>query len=473
MVTEPQREASPDDSRRPPAGAPRLLAGWGRTSPSRATVVFPRSVEEAEELVASAGGRGLVARGLGRSYGDAAQCAGGTVVDTRGLDRVRTIDVDRATASVQAGASLDQLIRRLLPLGLWPLVTPGTRQVSVGGAVASDIHGKNHHRDGSFAEHVGSITLATPGQGVVEVGPDRDPELYWATAGGMGLTGVILEANLRLLPVETSWVRVDTERIGDLDGLMARMVELDAGYRYSVAWIDCLARGRHLGRGVLDLGDHASISDLPRRARREPLRPVASTRLQAPPAVPGGLLNRTSIAAFNAAWYAKAPRSRYGHLVEVGSFFHPLDGVGSWNRLYGPRGFVQYQLTVPDGAEDVLRRAVEAFSSSQVASFLAVLKRFGPADPGPLSFPRQGWTLARDLPAASRGLSPLLDRLDEEVAAAGGRIYLSKDSRLRPELLGAMYPRLGEWRRARDRADPQRVLVSDLARRLDLLGDAQ
>lgn len=447
---------------------PRLLTGWGRTAPTAARVLDPSTRAELALALASAGPRGAIARGLGRGYGDAAQCAGGLVLDITRLDRILEIDLVARTVTCEAGVSLHRLMTALLPLGLFVPVTPGTRYVTVGGAVAADIHGKNHHVAGSFAAHINSFDLLLADGTVRTVQPDDDPDLFWATAGGMGLTGVVLAATIRMVPVETARMRVDTERVDDLDSLLDRLTRTDAAYRYSVAWVDLLARGHRLGRAVLTRGDHARRDELSGRAARDPLgfrpRDVGAV----PGAVPGGLLRRSTIAAFNEAWFRRAPRERRGELQPLGAFFHPLDGLRDWNRLYGPAGFVQYQFVVPLGAEDALTTAVHRLSAARTPSFLTVLKRFGPGDPGPLSFPTSGWTLALDIPAAVAGLPELLDGLDELVATAGGRVYLAKDSRLRPELLSVMYPRLGDFRAVRRRVDPTGRFSSDLARRLSL-----
>ncbi|MGW4083697.1 FAD-binding protein [Streptomyces sp. NPDC004822] len=444
------------------------VTGWGRTAPTTSLLIRPRTYEEAAAAVRACGARGGIPRGLGRAYGDAAQNAGGTVIDMTALDRVHAVDAAGGVVSCDAGVSLHRLMEVLLPLGWFVPVTPGTRYVTVGGAIGADIHGKNHHVSGSFSRHVLSLELLTA-DGEIRTVPRGTP-LFDATTGGMGLTGVILTATVQLQPVRTSLMTVDTERARDLDDVMARMTATDDQYRYSVAWIDLLARGASTGRAVLTRGDHAPLEALPKgtRARRHPLE-FRPSRLPAVPAVlPEGLLSRRTVGWFNELWYRRAPRARTGQLQKLSAFFHPLDGVPHWNRIYGRGGFVQYQFTVGHGQEDTLRRIVRRVSEHRCPSFLAVLKRFGDADPGWLSFPRPGWTLALDIPAGLPGLGALLDTFDEDVATAGGRVYLAKDSRLRPELLAAMYPRLDDFRALRARMDPRGVLVSDLARRLDL-----
>ncbi|MFC8200916.1 FAD-binding protein [Streptomyces sp. NPDC057298] len=444
------------------------VTGWGRTAPTAARLVRPRTYEEVVAAVRGCGTRGGIARGLGRAYGDAAQNAGGAVLDMTALDRVHAIDADGGTVLCDAGVSLHRLMEVLLPLGWFVPVTPGTRYVTVGGAIGADIHGKNHHVAGSFARHVLSFELLTADGEIRTVSPGTP--LFDATAGGMGLTGVILTATVRLQPVETSLMSVDTERATDLDDLMARLTATDHRYRYSVAWIDLLARGAAVGRSVLTRGDHAPLEALPdgTRARRAPLEFRPGHLPAAPSFVPEGLLGRTTVGLFNELWYRRAPRARVGELQRMSTFFHPLDGVPHWNRIYGRGGFVQYQFVVGHGGEEALRRIVHRISQRRCPSFLAVLKRFGAGDPGWLSFPMPGWTLALDIPANLPGLGGFLDELDEEVAAADGRVYLAKDSRLRPELLAAMYPRLDAFRALRAELDPRAVFTSDLSRRLGL-----
>lgn len=442
------------------------LSGWGRTQPVVARLVTPANEDDVSAILAEARGP-VIARGLGRSYGDAAQVAGGTVIDNRGLGGIGAIDAASGEVEVGAGASIDELLVAAVPQGWFVPVSPGTRQVTIGGAIAADVHGKNHHRDGAFCEHVASLRLVAP-SGARTVSASSEPDVFWATAGGMGLTGVVTRATVRLLAIETDRMVVDTDRIEDLDTLMATMVESDSQHRYSVAWVDCMTTGAHLGRAVLTRGDHARRDDLPAAARDAPRRAPGATRLRVPRTAPSGLLNRLSVRAFNEAWFRKAPRHRAGQLTSLTSYFHPLDWVGDWNLLYGPRGVVQYQLAVPDGAEGTVRAAIELLARSGVPSFLAVLKRFGPADGGLLSFPIEGWTLALDVPVGPPQLAGVLDRLDELVLTAGGRVYLAKDARLDPASMAAMYPRLGELEAVRRQLDPEGVLGSDLTRRLGI-----
>jgi decaprenylphospho-beta-D-ribofuranose 2-oxidase len=445
-----------------------LLTGWGRTAPTRARVSSPLRADQVVEALAVPSERGVLARGLGRSYGDAAQNAGGEVLRLTTMDRVLDLDVQKGRCTVEAGASIAVLMQVLIPLGWFPMVVPGTRFVSVGGAIASDIHGKFRH--GSFCDYVEQMQLVTPEQGVLAVGPATEPEVFSATAGGMGLTGVVTEATLQLQPIESAYMTVDTERIANVDDCMARMLDSDASYRYSVAWIDCLARGRHLGRSVLTRANHATLAELPAKKRTDARAYAPHSVVSVPGFLPDGLLNTLSIRAFNEFWFRKAPRSRTGQIQSVSAFFHPLDSVLEWNRIYGPRGFLQYQYVVPYGAEAVVRTTLERLSAARSASFLAVLKRFEHSSDGPLGFPMEGWTLALDIPARGATLGRLLDGLDELVAAAGGRVYLTKDARLSARLVPEMYPDLDRWREVRARLDPRHVMCSDMDRRLDLSG---
>jgi decaprenylphospho-beta-D-ribofuranose 2-oxidase len=464
--------AEPAPARVPAAHAhddepsPERLTGWGRTAPSVARVARPGSRDEVAEALAGAGPRGVVARGLGRSYGDPAQNAGGLVLDMTGLNRILGFDLETGVVTVEGGVSLHALMRALVPFGYFVPVTPGTRYVTVGGAIASDIHGKNHHADGSFTQHVLSMDLLLADGAVRTVTPDGDPELFWATAGGMGLTGVVLSAVIRMVPIETSLLSVDTFKLPDLDALMEKLAGTDTDYRYTVAWMDCLAKGAKLGRALLDCGNFATRDELPAKHRADPLAFSAKPLAAVPDLFPSRLLNRRTIALANEVWYRKP--SAHHHLATIGGFFHPLDGIKDWNRVYGGSGFLQYQFVVPFSADVTFKRMVERISRAQAPSFVTVLKRFGKGSPGYLSFPQEGWTLALDFPTNTPGLDRLLPWLDEQVLAEGGRIYLAKDARLAPERLAAMYPRLEDYRKVRASVDPHGVFVSDQSRRLGL-----
>ena len=457
---------------RPAGGGPALraarlaLSGWGRFGVEEGPAYRPESWRAVADAVLSAPERTVLARGLGRSYGDSALNGAGALLLTERLDRLLAFDPERLTVTCEAGTSLARLLAFLVPRGYFLPVVPGTRLVTVGGALAADVHGKNHHVDGTIGRHVEELTLLTSSGETLRCSRDENAEAFDATIGGMGLTGVVLSARLKLLPIETPFVRVVKRRARSLDEVLARLEEEESLSRYSVAWIDGLARGRSLGRGVLMRGDHLPASELPRgSAARGELPEGAAPSV--PFDAPAFLLGPASISAFNALYYAAGRAGT--SLSGFRSYFFPLDAIGDWNRLYGRRGFVQYQALLPrETAAEGCRRLLEEISRERAASFLAVLKTTGAEGRGLLSFPKPGFTLGLDVPNVGERLRPLARRLDEILLARGGRLYLAKDSLADAATFAAMYPRLEEFRAAKRRLDPGGRFSSSQARRLGL-----
>lgn len=452
--------------------AQRSLTGWGRTAPTVAQVLSTPDLGIVAESVRTAGPRGVIARGLGRSYGDPAQNGGGLVVDMTAFDRIHTIDPDNAVVDVDAGVSLDALMRAVLPHGLWVPVLPGTRQVTVGGAIASDIHGKNHHARGSFGNHVLSMDLLTADGTVRTLTPEGvDAELFWATVGGMGLTGIVVRARIAMKRTETAYFLVDSDRTGDLDATMALLTGgSDEGYEYSVAVPDTISTDAKLGRAGFSRGNLATVEQLPAKLRRDPLGFRAPQLFTVPDIVPAGMVNNLTTRIGGAVTHRTFAKRGRGLIQNITQFLHPLDLLGEWNRGYGGSGFLQYQFSMPFGAEDQLAEAVRLIAHSGHRSFLNVFKRMGPGNQAPLSWPHPGFMLSLDF-VLTPGLDRLCVELDRRALDAGGRLYFAKDSRATPEVVHAMYPRLDAWRRVRDAVDPERVFVSDLARRLRLIDD--
>lgn len=440
------------------------LSGWGRYPRSVNSVFVPEALDQA---VPPLDGR-MIARGQGRSYGNAAMCRDGLVMMTERLDRFSSFDERSGLLTAEAGTTLAEVIREFLPRGWFPAVVPGTKFVSLGGCVAADIHGKNHHRDGAFCSQVREIRIVLADRNTRCCSRERDADLFWATVGGMGLTGIILEVILQLIPVESSYLVVQHHRAKDLDASL-ELLQGDAwDDHYTVAWIDGLAGGRNLGRSVLMRGHHAQLDELPANLSR---RPFAGPRYQHNLRFdfPSWVLNSVAVAAFNELYYRLQGWRREPFIAHYESFFFPLDRIGNWNRMYGKRGFVQYQCVLPTADAAVgLRSILEASAAAGQPSFLSVLKRFGPAGPGLLSFPMAGYTLTLDLPFRDPDLFSFLDHLDQIVLKHGGRVYLAKDARLRPATFSAMYPRLGEWLRLKSRFDPDNRFTSDLAQRLEI-----
>ncbi|MGA5462714.1 FAD-binding protein [Mycobacterium sp. NPDC050041] len=447
----------------------RKLTGWARTAPSVARVLSTPEPDEIAKAVVEAGERGVIARGLGRSYGDNAQNGGGLVVDMNALNRIHSMDSDTHVVDVDGGVNLDQLMRAALPLGLWVPVLPGTRQVTIGGAIACDIHGKNHHSAGSFGNHVRSMDLLLANGEIRSITPDgADADLFWATVGGNGLTGIILRARIAMTPTETAYFIADGDVTSSLDETIAFHSDgSENNYTYSSAWFDAISPPPKLGRAAISRGSLARLDQLPEKLQKNPLKFDAPQLLTFPDVFPNGLANKWTFGPIGELWYRKSGTYR-AKVQNLTQFYHPLDMFGEWNRAYGSAGFGQYQFVVPTEAVDEFKAIIVDIQRSGHYSFLNVFKLFGPGNQAPLSFPIPGWNVCVDFPIKA-GLNEFLNGLDKRVLEFGGRLYTAKDNRTTAEMFHAMYPRIDEWIAVRRRVDPDGVFVSDMARRLELL----
>ena len=438
------------------------LGSWGRTHRTRSACWRPVSEGALFAAMQADHRGGLIARGCGRSYGDACLNDAGDVIDMRGLTEVTHFDADTGDIECGAGLTIHDLLRRFLPLGFAPPMCPGTGFVTLGGLIANDVHGKNHHRVGSAGDIVTGFDLIMPSGEAVQVSRASHPELFAATIGGIGLTGVISRVRMRLRRTPSNAMRVEGHRVRGLDEFMDALSAAEASHEHSVGWIDTLARGRSLGRGILELGDPAP----------EPVQRRGPPTLRMPFDLPGWVLNRQSVGAFNALYYRRVPRRGRTRNVRVERFLFPLDSLRGWNRMYGRRGVYQFQCVVPHSeARRALHRLMDTATASGAASFLAVIKTLSRHGHGLLSFPMPGFTLAMDFPRRPDS-TRLIHELHDIVIAHGGRVYLAKDALLTPERFRAMYPRAAEFLSFVRRIDPRSTMRSDMARRLGLVPGA-
>lgn len=463
----------------------RTLTGWGRTAPTTAEVLSTQDVDQIAAAVARVADdnadkpshlrRGVIARGMGRSYGDPAMNAGGLVIDMQQLNTIHSINPDTALVDVDAGVTLDQLMKAALPYGLWVPVLPGTRQVTIGGAIGPDIHGKNHHSAGSFGNHVRSMELLVADGRVLHLTPegsedDPDGELFWATVGGMGLTGIILRATIEMTKTETAYFIADGDMTHSLDETIAFHSDgSEHNFTYSSAWFDAISPEPKLGRAAISRGSLATLDQLKEYApklAKDPLKFKAPQLMTVPDIFPSFTMNKLSMVAIGELWWLKSGEYR-NQVQNLTQFYQPLDLIGEWNRGYGSKGFLQYQFVVPTEAVEPFKEIIRDIQRSGHYSALNVFKLFGEGNKAPLSYPMPGWNVCVDFPIKP-GLGAFLDDLDRRVMEFGGRLYLAKESRTSAENFHKMYPGLPGWLATRKRIDPTGVFASDMSRRLEL-----
>lgn len=437
------------------------LGNWGNYPVLECEVsVMPA---DPENLVRQTGP--VIARGMGRSYGDAS--LGKKVIQMTGRNCMLDFDKSSGILTAESGVTLSEILEVFVPRGWFLPVTPGTRLVTLGGAVAADVHGKNHHSEGSFCDHVVWIDLLLENGSVIRCSGTEHPEIFHATRGGMGLTGIILKVAFRLKKIETAWMRQTTVKVRNFREMCALFEEYKSA-TYSVAWVDCLAKGKDAGRGLLMLGEHATREEVQQKGIKTLFTGIRKPGPSVPFFLPGFVLNRLSIRLFNLLFYHKQLRRVSEQLTPFESYFYPLDVIGNWNRIYGRRGFVQYQFVLPfTGGAEAMQDILETIADRGFASFLSVLKVFGPQE-GLMAFPMEGYTLALDFPA-DPDLIEFLTELDAKVLKAGGRLYLAKDARMSAEMMAQSYPdKLALFRKSLQNLAPKGFFQSALSQRLHL-----
>lgn len=436
------------------------LTGWGRFPMVTAEVQEPVDFSSLQMfLVSNDPAEKLIARGAGRSYGDSALAQG--VISSRFMDNFSALDDEKMTIRCGAGVTLNAILRVCIPRGWFLPVLPGTSYISVGGAIAADVHGKNHHVDGTFCDHVIAFTLLMANGELISCSKTKNRDLFYATCGGMGLTGIIIEATLQLKAVPGVFISRKSQTAGNLAECF-EIFENNASSHYSVAWLDCLASGPALGRSVIYLGEHVAAK------RDRPPKYKSHKVMRIPFSTPGFLLNKHSMSLFNSSYFALKKRTSKTSIVNYNSYFFPLDNIGNWNLLYGPNGFLQYQFIVPeDGAFEAISAVLHKVAKSGKGSFLSVLKKMGPANKNLLSFPMAGYTLALDF-KFERNLFPLLEQLDDIVLSYGGRLYLAKDARMNEKMFKAGYPNWEKFMEIKLKFDPKSVFASQQSDRIGL-----
>ena len=406
---------------------------------------------------------GIIARGNGRCYGDASLEK--NTISTLKFDKILSFDTEKGIFECQSGITLDKVLEVIVPKGWFLPVTPGTKLITVGGAVASDVHGKNHHVDGSFSAHVLAMDILLADGNTLTCSTTLNSDLFWATCGGMGLTGIITKVTFDLKKIETSYIKQKQVKAKNLEEVI-QFFEDYKDYTYSVAWIDCLKKGNAFGRSILILGEHATLADLDEKKKKDPLALPKNKQITFPFNLPSFVLNQFTVKAFNFLYYGKNFKREINNVVSYEPFFYPLDAILHWNRGYGKKGFVQYQFVLPLDSKQGLVEILKKISDEGLGSFLAVLKVFGKQD-DLISFPKEGYTLALDFPVR-KGLFEFLDELDEIVLKYGGRIYLSKDARMNPDIFWRSYDNANKFLDIVKKYNPKFKINSIQARRLKI-----